>query len=55
MKPQHALHVIDWYLWQAVKDEGVSSFVLAGRYYAMTCREAYLDEHEMERDKRESW
>ncbi len=52
-KPQHALHVVDYYLWQAMYES--MTFAPAASYYSMACREAYLDEREMERDLRENW
>jgi len=50
---QQAMHVVDYYLWRALEES--FSFAPAASYYALACREAYLDEREMEKDKRESW
>ncbi len=52
-KPQHALHVVDYYLWLALSDW--PNFSYTAKYYESQCREAYLDEREMERDQRENW
>ncbi len=52
-EPQHALHVVDYYLWLALTDW--PNFSYTAKYYESQCSEAYLDEREMERDKRENW
>jgi len=52
-EPQQALHVVDYYLWRAMNES--MSFAPAASYYALACRPVWLDEREMERDRRESW
>ncbi len=52
-KPQHALHVVDYYLWLALTDW--PSYSYTAKYYESQCRERYLDEREMAWDKRENW
>ncbi len=53
IEAQHALHVVDYYLWKAMYES--MTFAPAASYYSIVCREAYLDEREMERDRRENW
>jgi len=52
-EPQQALHVLDYYLWLAMSES--MTFVAPAGFYALACREAWLDEREMERDRKESW
>jgi len=52
---QHAMHVVDYYLWNAVFGDKSITFAPALSYYLVACGEGYLDEREMERDKRENW
>jgi hypothetical protein len=52
-EPQQALHVVDYYLWRAMNES--MSFAPAASYYSIQCREAWMDQREMERDRRESW
>ncbi len=56
---QQAMHVVDYYLWQAMQSDGPYKFHLntgcAVSYYHLAWREVYLDEREIERDKRENW
>ncbi len=52
-EPQHALHVVDYYLWHAMKADW--NYATMACWYSVQCREAYLDEREMERDRMENW
>ncbi len=52
-KPQHALHIVDYYLWRAMKDDWELAHTAC--FHWAVCREAYLDEREMERDHKENW
>ncbi len=52
-EPQHALHVVDYYLWHAMKDDWELAHMAC--FHWAVCREEYLDEREIERDRKENW
>ncbi len=53
---QQAMHVVDYYLWRAMYSDNPYGFrINTNRAMIMLNRSKYLDEREMERDRRENW